>query len=77
MMKPHEIKSKYCPSCSEDFYNNHNPYGIEECWNLKTAKIIWGKIIGIWQSPPYDHIHNVRRPNCWHKKGMVFIKKED
>jgi len=75
-MKPLDIKRKYCPSCSEDFYNSHNPYGIEECWHLKTAKLVWGKVIGIWQNPPYDNIPNERKPNCWRKKGVVFIKKE-
>lgn len=76
-MRPFEIRRKYCQSCEENFYNGNNPYGIEECWHLKTAKLIWGKIIGIWQNPPYDHVKSVRRPNCWRQKGVAFLRKEN
>lgn len=76
-MKTFEIRRKYCSSCTEDFYNGHNQYGIEECWHLKTAKLIWGKVIGVWQNPPYGKVPNERKPNCWRKKGVVFLKKEN
>lgn len=75
-MKALDIKRKYCPSCTEDFYNNHNQYRIKECWHLKTAKLVWGKVVGIWQNPPYDKVPNERKPNCWRKKGVVFLKQE-
>jgi len=71
-----DIKRKHCPSCSEDFYNGHNPYSIEECWHLKTAKLVWGKVIGVWQSPPYDNTPNEKKPSCWRKQGVVFLMKE-
>ena len=75
-MEPHEIQVKHCPSCKEDFYNGHNSFGIEKCWNLKDAKLIWGKVIGISERPPYDQIPNERKPNCWVKKGFVFLRME-
>ena len=74
-MNQAEIKRKHCPSCSEDFYNGHNPYNIKECWHLKTAKLVWGKVVGIWQNPPYDKVPKERKPNCWHKKGVAFLKE--
>lgn len=73
-MKALEIRRKYCPSCTEDFYNGHNHYGIQECWHLKNAKLVRGKVVGVWQNPPYDHIKIEWKPNCWRKKGVVFIK---
>lgn len=75
-MKPKEIKALHCPSCIDDFYNGHNQFGIEECIHLKSAKLVWGKVVGVWQNPPYDKIPNERKPNCWRKKGVIFLKKE-
>lgn len=28
----------YCFGCNDNFYNGNNPYGIQECWNKKSAK---------------------------------------
>lgn len=32
-------KLQYCGGCQGDFYNGNNPYGIKECWHLKTSKL--------------------------------------
>ena len=75
-MTKQDIKRKHCPSCTEDFYNGHNSYSIDECWHLKTAKLVWGKIVGIWQNPPYDKVPKEKKPSCWRKQGVVFLKEE-
>lgn len=75
-MKPKEIKVLHCPSCIDDFYNGHNQFGIEECIHLKSAKLVWGKVVGIWERPPYDKTRKEKKPNCWRKKGVIFLKEE-
>lgn len=74
-MKELEILRKHCPSCEENFYNGHNPYAIEKCWHLKDMKLARGKIVGIWQNPPYDHVKIEYKPPCWRKKGVAFLKE--
>lgn len=34
------MDKKYCGGCVDDFHNGHNPYGVKECWSLKTAKLV-------------------------------------
>ena len=29
-----------CIGCRDNFYNDHNPYGIKECWGFKTARVV-------------------------------------
>ena len=31
---------KDCRGCRDDFYNDHNPMGVKQCWNLKEAKMV-------------------------------------
>ena len=73
-MKPSEIRRKHCPGCNDNFYNGCNSYGIEECWNLKSAKLIRVKLVGYMERPPYDHIHSEWKPDCWRKKGIACMK---
>jgi len=48
-------KLAMCSGCSEDFYNDHNPYGIKECWNLKTATVALKKEVHVDQVPPWEN----------------------
>lgn len=29
-----------CVGCRDDFYNDHNPYGVKECWGFKSARVV-------------------------------------
>lgn len=66
---------KYCEGCEEDFYNNHNPYGIEECWHLRAAKIIWRKRVHIDERPPWK-AKAERMLDCYRQKRFVFVRPE-
>jgi len=65
-------KLKYCSGCESSFYNGNNPYGIQECWHLKDAKIVMRKKIHVDQIPPYDHIKPQKVLSCYRQKRYVF-----
>jgi hypothetical protein len=73
-MTKHE-KLKDCAGCSEDFYNGHNPYGIEECWHLEDAKLVRKKKVAMDQRPPWTQPAQ-RVLNCYRQKGYVFVGPE-
>jgi len=67
-----KIKKSYCSGCKDNFYNGHNPYGIEECWALKDAEIVKKKFVPLDQRPPW------RMPaettlSCYRKNGYVAL----
>lgn len=33
-------KKSMCHGCRDDFYNDHNPYGVKECWGFKNARVV-------------------------------------
>jgi hypothetical protein len=73
------MNKKHCLGCRDNFYNSNNPYGIEKCWNLKNAKLVWRIPVGHWESPPYKNKKKVRVPDCWHGSGPSrthYIKPE-
>lgn len=55
-----------CRGCTDDFYNDHNPYGVKECWSFKSAVVV--------NKVGYSSIHCANGPdtlmektlNCWH-----------
>lgn len=65
-------KLKHCIGCVENFYNGNNPYGVAECWNLRSAKLIWRKRVGVWQTPPWTQKAD-RFLSCRREKGAVFV----
>ena len=69
MLKSEKIK--WCQGCNDDFYNGNNPYGIKECWNLKSAIPVWRKKIHINQPPPWKQ-DPIKVFNCYKQKGYVF-----
>lgn len=64
-------KLALCSGCRDDFYNDHNPIGVKECWALKTAKVVTRWRIGWWT--PQDRVENFRRVqtlSCHHSPGQ-------
>lgn len=61
---------RYCAGCDSDFYNNHNPIGVEECWHLEKAKVVTKYSIG-WWIPQDDRTNfsKVRTYNCHTETG--------
>jgi hypothetical protein len=66
---------KHCILCNDDFYNGKNGYGIEECWNLKKAKIILRRRVHVNERPPWTR-EPEKLPNCYRQKGFVFVDPE-
>lgn len=65
-----------CVGCRDDFYNGKNEYGVQECWNFKTAEIVTLYQIGYWT--PMDRAENfikVKRPRCYHAEGFAYLKE--
>ena len=65
-------KLRMCNGCEENFYNGHNPYGIKECWNLKSAKVVKKKKVHIDQVPPWEQ-KPIKVLSCYHQKRFVFV----
>ncbi len=63
------MDKKHCYGCRNDFYNGKNPYGVEECWSRKKAKMVTRIGIGHWESPPYKNKTKRQVPDCWHGEG--------
>ncbi len=55
-----------CTGCRDDFYNDHNPHGVKECWMFKQATVC--------NKVGYSSIHCANGPDtimektldCWH-----------
>lgn len=69
-------KLKLCSGCRDDFYNDHNPYGVKRCWSLDSAQPVVKTMVGVWQNPPYTW-----RPqttlSCHRPDGSVWINSDD
>lgn len=65
-------KLKHCAGCRNDFYNNHNPYGILTCWHLASAKLIWKKEVHVDQRPPWTQPAR-RFLDCYHANRHVYV----
>jgi hypothetical protein len=63
---------KYCVGCYENIYNGNNNVGVEECWNLKTAKLVMKKKVGIDDVPPWNHVP-IKCLSCYHETGYVMV----
>ena len=70
------IDAKHCDGCVDDFYNDHNPLGVKQCWNRKTATIVPRLLIHVEQSPPYRTDKPLMVPNCYKKQRFVTVKPE-
>ena len=65
-----------CEGCFDDFYNGKNPHGVKECWNLKSAKVVKRKKVGIDDRPPWNDQPVVEVFNCYKPKGFVMVDPE-
>lgn len=68
-----KMTKKACVGCSDNFYNGNNPMGVQECWMFKDAKIISRRRVGVWEPPPWTSKPE-SLPNCYHAKGVIFVK---
>jgi len=70
------MDKKHCLGCNEDFYNDKNPYGIKVCWNLRDAKLIMRKRVGINERPPWKSKPE-KLPGCYRQKGFIFVNPKE
>lgn len=63
------MDKKHCAGCRNNFYNGNNSLGVDECWSLKTAKMVWRIPVGNRERPPYKGKRKVRVPDCWYGEG--------
>lgn len=64
-----------CLGCEDDFYNDHNPMGVKECWLFKTATLIMRRRVGLWEPPPWTAEPELL-PHCYHAKGVIFVQPD-
>lgn len=69
-------KLNHCSGCSDNFYNGNNNLGVNECWLLKSMKLIKRKQVGINDVPPWTWKPK-KFPSCYKKAGYVFINCEE
>jgi len=65
-----EDKKKLCAGCYNSIYNGGM---APECWNLKDAKVMKRKRIGINDIPPWDHQPVSTTLSCFRQPGYVFV----
>lgn len=69
------MDKSHCVGCRDNFYNGNNSIGVNECWMLKTAKLMTR--FGISISSPMGSRSNyfkVQKPSCYHENGYVYLK---
>lgn len=70
-------KMKSCSGCTEDFYNDKNPYGVKMCWSLPTAQIQTRHRISM-DAPMHrrSNYQEVQVFNCRRERGCIFLTPE-
>ena len=69
------VTKRDCFGCEQDFYNGKNPYGVQECWSFKDAKLTKRIRIHIDERPPYKQKPEML-PDCRQEKRIVLVKPE-
>lgn len=69
-------KLKRCVGCRDNFYNGSNAIGVNECWNLKSARSVERTMVGIWQNPPYVWSPE-KTLSCHRPEGSVWLGRND
>ena len=65
------MDKKHCVGCRNNFYNGNNDIGVEECWQLKYAKLKTRYSIS-WHTPTFqENFTKVRKPSCYHQPGSI------
>lgn len=65
----------HCSGCRDNFYNGNNPYGVQVCWNLKSAVIKKIKFVPWDMRPPWN-VPAEKTNSCHSKKGYVAVSAE-
>ena len=78
-------KKKLCSGCRNSRYNMGPGYterpGIDaevtcdECWSLSSAKVVWRKRVGVWQTPPWTQ-SPVKTLSCKSEDGYVYVDRD-
>lgn len=79
------VDRSHCAGCRDDFYNDHNPMGVKECWLLKKAELVIRYRTHRDAMPASKGAFTeVRVPNCMNGNGWYyrqtlpdFVKAED
>jgi len=72
MLNKQEKRKLYCGGCEDNFYNGNNSYGIKECWNLESAKVVMKKEVHIDQVPPWKQ-KPIKTLSCYHRRRYVYV----
>jgi len=70
------MTKQHCIGCYNNMYNGNNQYGCKECWNFKSAKLVWRVRVGNFEEPSqYKGRKAIRVPSCYTTKscGDKFI----
>lgn len=70
--KPKKLDAKHCRGCTDDFYNGHNPLGVQECWGRATAVLTLRRRVHIDERPPWT-ARPEKLPSCYKTRGYVFV----
>jgi hypothetical protein len=66
------MDKRHCAGCTDDFYNDHNPLGVKECWCLKTAKLATRWRIHRDVPTCTENFTKVKVPTCYRATGWCF-----
>lgn len=67
---------QHCAGCEDDFYNDHNPYGVKRCWMLDEAFVKTRFEISINAPMGARRNYTERQlPKCYHRNGFVFLNE--
>lgn len=70
------IDAKHCDGCRDDFYNGHNPHGVQECWMRKDAVIVPRVLVHVDAVPPYRNVKTQQVPSCYKRPRFVTVERE-
>lgn len=60
-----------CRGCRDDFYNDHNPHGVRECWSYAKARVVRRFKLGWWTTPTTPGaFQEVETLTCHHRPGQ-------
>ena len=64
----------FCAGCRNNFYNDHNDYGVKQCWSFKDAKVVKALAVSLYAEPPYNKNNIEYCLNCYQSRGMFYMK---
>lgn len=70
------IDSKHCAGCRDNYYNQPGNSVAGRCWNRDSATLVPRLQIPMDLPPPYTDVPPQTVPNCYGRRGYVFVKPE-